>query len=292
MLENDLRKQPKLLGPLLIDRSRTIAGDVHYLIWATDSYAGHQPTEEIQVTDLVSKNQTLVCPRAQKPELIQKNRTQDFAEVFTPQEIVGVINSKVDNHSEFWPVNESNWQSYVHDLRLEIACGEAPFIANRYDMLSGVKVTDLSKRAGFLDRKLQVVSRYCQNQDSWRKWAVVAYKACYGYEWQGDNLLLARENLLYTFVEYWNEQFPSSHIDLGQKLAKEQLEMLQEIAEIISWNIFQMDGLRYTLPMSCVEKVCRGCRENNSQKHNGIYAKVMDWEQKRVKEFVELLEED
>ena len=29
----------------------------------------------------------------------------------------------------------------------------------------------------------------------------------YGYEWQGDNLFLVRESLLYTFVDYYKAKF-------------------------------------------------------------------------------------
>ena len=34
-----------------------------------------------------------------------------------------------------------------------------------------------------------------------------SYKAVYGYELQGDNLLIARINLLLTFVEYMKDKW-------------------------------------------------------------------------------------
>jgi hypothetical protein len=94
---------------------------------------------------------------------------------------------------------------------------------------------------GFLDKKLSVVSKYCDTQEEWLKWAKVAFQSSYGYEWQGDSLLIARENLLYTFIDYYEDKFKETP----------SIELQKEIAEIIVWNIFQMDGLKYVIPMSC-----------------------------------------
>jgi type II restriction-modification system restriction subunit len=63
-----------------------------------------------------------------------------------------------------WPVTSDNWQDYISELRLEIICGEAPFIVGRHNAASGKKVLKLSDRVGFLDRKLQIVSKYCKTK--------------------------------------------------------------------------------------------------------------------------------
>lgn len=65
----------------------------------------------------------------------------------------------------------------------------------------------------------------------------------YGYEWQGDNLILAREALLYTFIDYFRAKFGKDPL----------LKSLQNIAEVISWNIWQMDGLKGVIPNSCIK---------------------------------------
>ena len=70
-------------------------------------------------------------------------------------------------------------------------------------------------------------------------YALIAYQNIYGFEWQGDNLLIARENLLYTFIDYYEDHF-------GEKPA---IDDVKHIAEIISWNIWQMDGLKDTVPL-------------------------------------------
>lgn len=56
-------------------------------------------------------------------------------------------------------------------------------------------------------------------------------------------------HLLYTFIDYWNARFPMDRINLKRKISDEKLSILKEIATIISRNIFQMDGLKYIIPM-------------------------------------------
>ena len=74
---------------------------------------------------------------------------------------------------------------------------------------------------------------------------------------------------------------------------------LYHAAKIISWNLFQMDGLKMVLPMTCYsthikaahqtnlfEKVntkdkiipCPGCKKNDVHLHNGIKVLVADWD--------------
>lgn len=60
----------------------------------------------------------------------------------------------------------------------------------------------------------------------------------YGYEYQGDNLLIARINVLMTFVEYMEA--------LWQRKPTE--KELKTVANIIAWNFWQMDGLTGTVP--------------------------------------------
>ena len=116
-------------------------------------------------------------------------------------------------------------------------CGEAPFLTTRYDAATGESIP-LAERIGILDRKLRVVNERTRSQNSWRKYARCAYQATYGYEFQGDNLLLARMNLLKTFEEYYEARWSTD------PSATE----LKGIAKIISWNIWQMDGLTGLLP--------------------------------------------
>ena len=98
------------------------------------------------------------------------------------------------------------WQSYVDARRLEITCGEAPYLTERYDVTSGEAIP-LSERLGILDRKFRVVGENTDSEEEWLNWAFRALEATYGYEFQGDNVLLARLNLLMCFAEAYSRRF-------------------------------------------------------------------------------------
>jgi hypothetical protein len=164
---------------------------------------------------------------------------------------------------------------------LEISCGEAPYLASRYDTVTGTEIP-VKDRIGLFDRKLRVVSENVDSEPEWVKWAIKAVQSVYGYEWQGDNILLARENILYTFAEHYMHKFTVPAIP----------EYLKEIAKIVSWNIWQMDGIKFVVPNSCHQEEetinliwgdeiklheCPGCANNDHSRHNGIYAKTYDW---------------
>jgi hypothetical protein len=294
--EDYLAKKDNLLEILLQDKTTS-----KNILWATDSYV-HKgelfaPLANIK-TDLVTGiNGSLIQPRAVKSKAEQLYRTRDKAEVFTPLSIVKQMNDACDNIQ----VTENNWQEYVALLKLEITCGEAPYIVSRYDPVSDIKeLVPLAERVGFLDKKLSVVSMYCCTHEDWLKWSKIAFQSSYGYEWQGDSLLIARENLLYTFIDYYKNKFKKSPSILLQK----------EIAEIIVWNIFQMDGLRYVIPMSCksekvvikgeetlfeikddyiVEQPCAGCEKKTPHNHNGDYVNIMDWVKGQTMRFVDVV---
>ena len=171
-------------------------------------------------------------------------------------------------------------------------------MVSRYDTVSG-KTIEVGERIGLLDRKLRIINESVEEEEEWYFWVIRAYKSIYGFEWQGDSLLLARENLLYTFIDNYIFKFNK----------KPTIEQQKEIAHIISWNLWQMDGIKFVIPNSCEnEKVvvaqlnlfgeeekekieCYGCKKNNLKRHNGIYSKIMNWNTKRTKLFYKLVEE-
>ena len=294
--EDYLLKKDSLLDILLQDKT---TGNT--ILWATDSYEQkgkkYAPLAPITSDLVTGKNGKLIQPRSVKSKEEQLLRTRDKAEVFTPLFIVKQMNEACDNKR----VTKNNWQEYVSLLKLEITCGEAPFIVSRYDPVSDKQeLLPLAERVGFLDKKLTVVSKYCTTQEEWLKWAKIAFQSSYGYEWQGDSLLIARENLLYTFIDYYQDKFKETP----------STELQKEIAEIIAWNIFQMDGLKYVIPMSCkteqvnikgavslfgkeedqvVEKPCAGCENKTVKNHNGTYVRIMNWKEDKVIRFVDIV---
>ena len=210
--------------------------------------------------------QEMIRPRAVKSKQEQTQRAKDKAEVFTPAWICNAQNNLIDeawfgrneglfnapdpNDPHKWINNEDKilfpegktWQDYVADMRLEITCGEAPYLCNRYDAVTGEYNQDVKYRIGMLDRKLRIVSENTKDSKEWILWAKVALRSTYGFEWQGDNLLLAREALFFTFEEHYIARFGE------KKFNQNKMRMMPGAAYIISWNVWQMDGLTYGLP--------------------------------------------
>lgn len=306
---------PNILGILLHDNTTK-----KNIIWATVHYQnkglGYSITDEIKPCHLSGKVRA-VRPRIEKSKADQTKRSKDNAEVFTPSWIVNKQNNLADNAwfgrgNRFNTENPDNswsptekvtfngdktWTDYVSDIRLEVCCGEAPYLVSRYDTVSGEAIEN-KNRIGLLDRKFRVINENVTSDEEWLDYAIKAIKSIYGYEFQGDNLLIARENVLLDFVDYYFERF--------SKLPGE--DLLIEVATIISWNLWQMDGLKYVVPFSChneVEKVvqltlfgepeepkldiCPGCKANNPKKHNGKRCYIMDWEKNKKIKFVSLM---
>lgn len=278
------------------------------IIWATDNY-GFVPDEEIKIENL-----HLIKPRLEKSKEEQQKRTKGKAEVFTPSWICNDMNNnlteewfgrknvfnvstgrgwKTNNEKISFPCAEGkNWLDYVRSTVLEITCGEGPFLVSRYDTVTGEYIEPFD-RIGLLDRKIRVVNENINGINGWFEIILEAYKATYGYEFQGDNLFIARKNLLLTFIDNYQNR-------VGKYADKEKL---LQVAEIISWNLWQMDGLKYVVPNSCKttnqvqislftsdsEKECPGCKENNILKHTGIYCKIKDWKTNSVGRFVDIV---
>lgn len=231
------------------------------IIWATNTYErygdGYRQDNQITPELISGVYANLIQPRILKAEEEQAARTKSKAEVFTPSWVVCYMNNKCDDdwfgrenvfntlNGEHWeptkePVyfeKERDWQRYVDSRRLEITCGEAPYLVSRYDAATGEELP-IESRIGILDRKLRVVNENTDNEANWLKWTRRAFESTYGYEYQGDNLLVARINLLMTFVDYMQERWRR------EPTAKE----LNRIANVICWNIWQMDGLKGTIP--------------------------------------------
>ncbi|MBX6334703.1 hypothetical protein IRY61_05195, partial [Candidatus Saccharibacteria bacterium] len=227
--------------------------------------------------------------------------------VFTPLKVVKRMNTAILQSLRL-PKNHT-WQDFVKTKWLEITCGEGPFITTRYNPTANTRaIIKPENRVGFLDLKLQSVNANTQSREEWLQYAEIALKSSYGYEWQGDNLLIARENILLTLNDFYSD-FCARKLRLKSKqsLSTQQLE---HFAEIISWNFFQMDGIRYVIPMSCkhethvipgeltlfgetpdrVEKYeCEGCKYNRPDRHNGKYVRIMDWDTGKAIRFVDLV---
>lgn len=321
------------------------------ILWMTDGY-GHLESvfdakmgmrDEIDAGVVARPGNKVIRPRVDKSKAEQRERVQKKAEVFTPSWICNNMLNDVDaawfgrkaspfttmgSRADGWqrckekvafPGGEGeSWLDYVNERRLEMCCGEAPFLASRYDTTTGDPIP-VPDRIGILDRKLRVVTENVGTQPrKWLKYAILALKATLGFEWQGDNLLIARENILYTILEYY--KFYCTTEPLPHKT-------LLELADIVSWNIWQMDGLKCVVPMSCHDEVfdpagpravqmelfaspepatpgatlpltkpCPGCACKKPLDgiflHNGLYCNVMDWETNRPYRYANIIRDN
>lgn len=310
--ENLLLVDAEILNILLFDHSSK-----KNIIWATDNYKEYGNRfnfkDEITVDKITGNYREVIKPRSKKSAQEKNKRIKENAEVFTPSWVCNNQNNLVDeawferdvvfnkSNKDSWetvdekiyfPENKT-WQDYINSMRLEISCGEAPYLVSRYDSVTG-KSIKVKNRIGLLDRKLRIVSENVDDESEWVEWSIKAMKSVYGYDWQGDNVLIARENLLYTFIDFYKDKFNK----------KPNLGLVKKIAEIISWNIWQMDGLKFVIPNSCknekkieltlfgdIEHIeeCLGCKKNKPKNHNGIYCKVMNWKTNRSIKFISLI---
>ena len=309
---NILNIDPIVLSILLIDRTTN-----KNIIWATDNYKnkgiGYGENQTIEINLITGKNGNIIKPRIEKNKKEQQVRAREKAEVFTPSWVCNVQNNLIDEAwfgykdvfnkqiNDGWetiyekvkfPPNR-DWKEYIEDTRLEVSCGEAPYIVSRYDTVTG-RIIPIKDRIGLLDRKLRIITENTETKEEWLEWVEKAYKNVYGYDWQGDNVLIARENLLFTLVDYYRDKF------------KEDIDKATLIifAEIISWNIWQMDGLKFVIPNSCknqtIEQMslfgkvvkgikCPGCEKENNLKHNGKQCRIMDWKKNKKVKYVSLI---
>ena len=233
------------------------------IIWATETYdkLGDDFTDKEQISrSFLLQHADIIKPRIQKSQEAQQERTRKKAEVFTPAWLCNLMNNycdeewfgrkdvfNVENDDHTWTVIEEpiefpkrkTWKHYVDSRRLEITCGEAPYLVSRYDVSTGELIVPPKRRIGQMDRKLRIVNENARDYDEWVKWTIRAFEASYGYEYQGDNLLIARINLLLTFIDYYRERWDKEPDE----------KLLQTIVNKIVWNIWQMDGLKDTVPL-------------------------------------------
>lgn len=229
-----------LLDKLLLDKTTK-----KHIMWATDAYTALSPryerNEQITPELITGPNASVIKTRARKEMEQQSSRTRQRGEVFTPLWVCRKMCDYADEMS-----NLSDWQKYVDARVLEITCGEAPFLVGRYDAETGEAIP-IPERIGLLDRKLRTVSENTQTEEEWLKWVFRAFHATYGYEFQGDNVLIARVNLLMTFEEYL----------LNRWKRKPTISEYGKLITVIVWNIWQMDGLQGTIPYGSAEEEFR-----------------------------------
>ena len=277
----------------LLDRMLADKTTKKHIMWATDTYdvlgMKYERNDEITSDLITGRHANVIKTRARKAMEQQTERTRHHAEVFTPLWVCKKMNDYAD---EVWfgakdvffkdgkPTEKiefqgkDDWKKYVDSRRLEITCGEAPYLVSRYDVETG-EMIPIPNRIGILDRKLRVVNENADTEKMWLGWAVRAFQATYGYEFQGDNLLIARVNLLMTFEEYMQQRWQR----------KPTIEEYRKLTNIIVWNIWQMDGLTGTVPYGTTEEAYHqidlmellGLDEKDKKENKLPRCRIFDW---------------
>ena len=277
------------------------------IVWATDTYQpyGSEYEKKNQMNANLSIKlikEGIMLPRIMRTKEQQDKRTKGKAEVFTPSWICNKMNNfcdeqwfnrknvfNIENSDNTWTTinkkiefdnDDKAWKKYVDSRRIEITCGEAPYIVSRYDATTGkyLKITD---RIGILDRKLRIVNENAKNEEEWLKWTYRAYESVYGFEFQGDSLLFARINLVQTFIDYYTDRFSKEPTD----------KMINQIANIVSWNLWQMDGLKDTIPFEMPEDEFQQISfydffsKMEKKESKSVYCKIKDWRSNKVIEY-------
>ena len=279
------------------------------IIWATDPPEALLPnvTDRSQITaeQLILAGENTIQPRISKVMESQSERTKKKGEVFTPAWICNLMNNTCDEawfrRKDIFNTTEGNswtptpppikftkrrtWKHYVDSRRLEITCGEAPYLASRYDASTGEYIPP-QHRIGILDRKLRIVNENTEEFDEWFQWTMRAFQSVYGYEYQGDNLLIARINLLMTFVEHYS----------GRWSREPDKKELMKIANVIAWNLWQMDGLHDVVPLGkpyeeYEQLTMFELSEEDAEQQESIPCKIYDWRRDNSLLFLNLKKE-
>jgi len=199
---NIVRNYPEVLDVLLLDQTTK-----QNIFWATDNYEhlgnNFKYFSQINTESITDDNDKVIMPRVLKSKTIQKTRSKDMAEVYTPswvcnEQINLIDNAWFEKENLFnkkmiledgtitWKTNYKkiefpkgkDWKDYIKNTVLEITCGEAPYLISRYDTTTG-KYIPVKNRIGFLDRKLRVVNENIKTKKYWLKYAKLAYQSTY-----------------------------------------------------------------------------------------------------------------
>jgi hypothetical protein len=320
MLDSYLEENPDVLDILLFDRSSG-----RNILWATDDLAekGPEYTENAEILPHLITGDFKIIPRFRKVRSTQDSRAKSHGEIFTPAWLCNQMNNGVDENflakdsagfnreiknedtrKNTWKTSKHkvvfkegiDWVRYIMDVRLEAACGEGAFTTSRYDAQTG-KFIPTPDRIGLLDRKLRVVNENVDDYGVWVGFVKIAYQATYATEFLGDSTFLARKNVLSTFFENHFLKFKKQPLK----------EDVLEIAEIISWNVWQMDFLKQVVPNSCLnakkaskeflkspfiahQDFCQGCLKGYGEGnniHNGIPCLIRLWHKNKIIKFAD-----
>lgn len=229
--------------------------------------------------DIVLQDPPIILPQYMYAYDRKRNSAKKRGAVFTPQfaannmcEVLcrAILNVPDEENicAQIYPINETDTREWITDTLppedclnliyktcLDSCCGEGIFLTQRYHQNSG-KPIEIPFRKGLLDRKLHVIKRALEKEEDLHELrffslAKIAFKTTYGFDLLGKSVYLTRKNLLETFVDFYQWIFAKDPENA----------MVEDIATILSYNIFQMNGLSHKVPLT----------------NQSVYARIRDW---------------
>lgn len=208
----------------------------------------------IALEDLLFVDHTLKGPMK-----IDFDRPKTRNEIYTPSWVVKKMTTYLNDRLK---EDADSWMDYLSMTGGELCCGHAPFLVMRYDAVT-LEPIEFKDRYGIIDLKIKTLFEQDLDDEAWVMWLEEIFKSSYGWDIYSDAIVYARCNVFMTFMEAYRLKFGE---DPGPLLQRRFLN-------IISWNIFQMDGLQLTHP------------------DTGQEVKIMDWQNERVIRFKTLKKE-
>ena len=283
--EIDFRARPLSAALDVLLRDRATGGNI---LWAADppsELPGLTGRDPIAAAHLARVGGVLRAPEAGPPAWRCYRINNELDERWFGRASCAI--ARVEGRS--WTVDPQpmrfpkgkRWQAYVDSRRLAPRCGEALLLCCRWDAATG-EALPVERRAGMLDRKLRVVSENAAGEAEWRRWALRALQSVYGYEYRGDRLLLARANLLLSYAEYRERRWHHPA----------EVSELREAAEIISWNLWQMDDSAQAAPLGAprtdAEQLDMFALLGLPRARSSIPCVVKNWRESRTERFSQL----
>lgn len=227
-IANILQSHPVLLQDLTtFTADGPVGGNVRL---CTRDYPEHAFDEE-----LTPEFAATFVPRYEKSRAVQHARTKSKAEVFTPTALIA--------HMLELMVHECGDGIYSPEKTFCEPCmGEGAFLLTRRDQDTGTPIA-VPDRVGVLDRKLLGLDT--DDESTWKTIALKCLESVYGYEYQGDSLVLARVNAYLTMVEHAAYR--------GYEWSETELD---DIAETIARHIWQVDGTTNRPPWRTTDENC------------------------------------
>lgn len=141
------------------------------IVFGTDSYErygkGYGIFDHIDLSKIVNDGKFAIRRKIDKDDDDSYDRAKKHSETFTPSWVCELMNDVIDDEyfgidsvfsdlKQIEGISEDKIKDYVNQSRLEVACGEAPFLCSPYDSSNGNEIP-IDGRIGMLDRKMHLI---------------------------------------------------------------------------------------------------------------------------------------